>query len=382
MALAVREQTRTMQEALRFLRYLQQRARRDGASYNSTTLREAWRQSDSRDQDRFRDVCESITGDSVFWCDDCGDPVWEQSWHGTTGDDTEVCDRCLGEYYYCSHCEQYYSESHQHEHGSFCSVPQPRFRFPLADGRSVGSDESIDVETPAGLISDAGMKEIAEYVYRQANSYGMYSQVLNNMDHEWTNKSGNFTKRIAKLALQQGHKIDPQILSEIGNLARANSSSGKTYRLTFSRDLNADASEWFHGGSCWWTDYAESRCALKQCGGLGVRTFDDWDTVTGRAWIVPLKEREDYYGQRGLALCDDPMDADAFVVFNAYGPDGYEFARLVAQLTGWSYRKLGFSCRPMYVNNNSGFLVAPQQVCERTEELSFHVNLNCGCEHD
>jgi hypothetical protein len=53
-------------------------------------------------------------------------------------------------------------------------------------------------------------------------------------------------------------------------------------------------------------------------------------------------------------------------VFNGYGDlSGYVPARIVAHMAGMTYRKIGFDCSPMYVNNNSGYLVASEEIAER-----------------
>ena len=56
---------------------------------------------------------------------------------------------------------------------------------------------------------------------------------------------------------------------------------------------------------------------------------------------------------------------DAYIVFNGYGElSGYAGARIVASMNGMTYRKIDFSAEPMYVNNASGYLVAPEEIAK------------------
>lgn len=369
---ALTDEQRRMRSAASFVHYLRYQARGD---WRSSTLREYWQASETDDRERFTALAERIASYTVYWCDDCGEPVFRKGWHGSTHEDTDVCQSCLDNYYWCDDCGGYYSESH--DHTSQCDAPHPRFRFPLADGRTVGSDDLFDVATPSGVISDTGIEAVAEFVYGKLSSYNLYKKIKLDMDREWTNRSGNFTKRLAKLALQQGYKLEPPVLAEVGNIARSHS-GGSSYRVAFTRDLNAPAEDFAHPNSCWWTSESESRCALKQEGGLGLRTFDADGNVHARAWVLPLARQRDAYGVNGFELTDDPVGADAFVLFNTYHIDGYEAARMLAQITGLSYRKISFACDPMYVNAG-GFLIAPVQDCERTSDLHFEISLECGC---
>ena len=370
--------TDEIRAAIRFVRYLRGPVWQDADWHHCRQLRDAWHECNDSPS-RFQEVCESVNGNHrIEWCDDCDEPTWARAFYGGTGDGTRVCGVCFNEHYhYCDECEAYYDEPHSHQSGSLCEVPEPEFEFPLADGKSVECDVLLDVETPAGLISESGIQAVADYLYGELSWYGIFAHVRHpDFSHDWTNKQGNFPKRVAKLALQHGYKLSPPVMAHVGNIARAHTSSGTTHRVEFTRDLNADAENFAYEGSCWWGSEYHSRCALKQMGGFGIRTFDTPGRVSGRAWLLPLKNNGE-----SVRLVDDgdPMDADAFVIFNAYEHEGYEFARIVAQLTGMSYRRIQFQCNPMYVNNAAGYLVAPAQVCQRIMHLGFDIVLRCGC---
>jgi hypothetical protein len=173
-------------------------------------------------------------------------------------------------------------------------------------------------------------------------------------------------------------KLSPEILAQVGCIARDNSGSQSSFAVEVTRDLNQDASDFYHDGSCWWTDYAESRCALKTNGGFGLRTFTEWNGVSGRAWVMPLRQLP--HGSLGPTF--DTVNPDAFMVFNGYGDlSGYAAARIMAHMTGGTYRKTDFSCEPMYINNKSGYLIAPEEIAGQYEgkgvypDVSTHADL-------
>ncbi len=139
------------------------------------------------------------------------------------------------------------------------------------------------------------------------------------------------------------------------------------------------AYEFGNEGSCWWGEYGDSRCALKSNGGFGLRSFSAdgsgyYGGVTGRAWVLPL--RWDLPEQHGnLTPTFETMTPDAFAVFNGYGDlSDYTAPRIMAHLAGWTYRKISFSCSPMWVNSG-GYLVAPEDtVRQQGDSLRLSVD--------
>lgn len=383
MALSVSEWTTAptspeMREAARFVHYLRHAA----SDHRSFELYDWWRAYSALDDSsaRFTQVAVQVSGERVYWCEECGKPHWSWSFFGyARGISLDVCEGCLEEFYYCDDCDEYDREPHEHEdedEDSWCQAPNLEFRFPCAsaEGGFIAHDDRTLIDMPAGLVSAVGMSEIARYVYNRTNWIGGFDHVLHgDFSPEWVNKHGNMTKRLAKFYLQHGYKLSPEHLAEVGNIARRHTCTETRFEVEVTRDLNLPAADFFYGGSCWWGGYARGRCALKQCGGLAIRTFDG-HLVSGRAWIMPLRRN----GSE-LTLHEHAHDADAFCLFNTYGQDGYQLARLVAQMTGMSYRKVNLVCKPMYINDNKGFLIAPEQICQQTTELAFKVVVRCEC---
>lgn len=351
-------------------------------------------------------ACDECFSDNYSSCDYCGD-VFDYEHLTTTMEDHSVCDSCLaGNYLYCEDCDGYYHESDEaeHRHGRCdCDPPDLSVRFPQSDGTTLSEDERVAVSLPAGTISEEGIKSIARLIhthamettvfdddgslseegYRLRNTWWNLAGDVAGMDTRWQTKEGNFTKRLSKLA-HKNHalKLPPTLVTQVGNIARDNS-QGSEIEIEFTRDLNLPAEDFYHEDSCWWQSYSESRCSLKSNGGIGLRTFGGtkWEPVSGRAWVMPLRADED----GALHPTFDAVSADAYMVFNGYGDlQGYTPARVVAGMTGMTYRKINFDCSPMYINGNSGYLVASEEIAERyaaTGRLSLYVDSHSNLYH-
>lgn len=355
-------------------------------------------------------ACESCFEDNYRSCDDCGSVRHFDDMYYVG--DSYVCEGCINSNYsHCDECDTYYHHdySSDHRHGG-CDCDPPTLAVQMRHGEAtLTEDDRVTISLPSGMISEEAMRSIVRLVQNHANDIytavyqSLYEEVLEaggnpysiyenkdlqaadaernkwwnfapevfRMDPNWQTREGNFTKRLSKLAHKsQGLKVAPDLLTKIGNIARENS-VGSDYEVEMTRDLNLPAENFYHEDSCWWQSYSESRCALKNNGGIGMRTFNDYGSVSGRAWVMPLRLVE---GDR-LEPTFDGLAPDAFMVFNGYGDlSGYTPARLVAQMAGMTYRKVGFDANPMYVNNNNGYLVTSEEIASKYPAGS-HVSL-------
>lgn len=330
-------------------------------------------------------VCETCYQDHYTSCSDCGNIVGYDSTTGTLHDES-VCGRCLDNYSFCDDCDGYYHHNYsdQHSHGG-CDCESPAQVFTMRNGDAViAQDERFTIGLPAGVISDEGMYQIAALIrsqqyevdastdpdYALRTKWYVFASAVQEMDSHWQTKEGNFTKRLSKLAHKsQGLKIPADVLTKVGNIARAQS-NGADLAVEVTRDLNQSAADFYHEDSCWWQSYSESRCSLKSNGGIGLRSFTTYGGVSGRAWIMPLRLDE----HDNLQPTFDSMTADAFIVFNGYGDlEGYAPARIVAQMAGMTYRKVNFSNSPMYVNGDSGYLVASEDIAAKYTDSSLRL---------
>lgn len=370
-------------------------------------------------QDRFLDYLRTIVADpgslreAIGFCTACGYPELEQymaqardsidheiicescaeEWNRCarcsnlypcreltiTLDEHPVCESCQNDYYtYCNDCGGYYddkdAEDHEHarRYDDCCESPQLTFAIRNDGQEPLKSDTQTAVELPSGIISEQGLDQISNYLYfKDSRKYSVLSD-LSCLGDEWQTKDGNFAKRLSRHAYNNFKiKLPPEVLSQVGVLARDHSTT-VGIKVEVTRQLNNSADYFYHEDSCWWESYSESRCALKTNGGFGMRSFHAHDDyLTGRAWVMPLK-----LGNRGhLVPTFETLNPDAYAVFNGYGDlSGYAAPRVLAHMTGLTYRRIDFGCEPMYVNASS-YIVANEAVAQQYEKTGLRLNV-------
>ena len=318
-------------------------------------------------EDGDREVCESCLG-RYETCDDCEELVRDTS--SVEYGDRYVCETCIDDHYYwCDDCDCYYGEEHDHR-DCCCESPKQEFYLRIKDG-SISQDERLTVTLPEGITS-TGFYQIRDLVYSHVRSLeapptGWRRAVEKirgeTIGAEWVTDKGTLPKRISRfLHREAGISLPATVLAEIGNVAKRDARSGE-FHVEVTRDLNLDASEFAHGGSCWWTEYAVSRCILKTNGGFGLRSFGSDGWATGRSWVMPMKRQLSGPILTPTFNTDDP---DAYVVFNNYGDLDEGLGPVVfAHMLGWVPRRIDFSVDDMWVNHDdargirSGHLITP-----------------------
>lgn len=320
-----------------------------------------------------------------------------------TGNWREVAPDAPGAYFYCSGCRL--------PEKSKCQPRQPQFEFPalcLGPEEKLQADRIREVTVGGGEVTEQGLVSIRTLVRTKTTGTDIYSSGIDlteiqtdDFDRRWQNADGNMPKRIAKILLVGRHmKLTEDLMAEIGNLAKQYTSKPGTHRISLTRNINLPRAEFVNDNSCWWSDYWYSRCTLKSLGGLGIRLWTadrrGGDVPVGRAWMIPLAQAtgEDRYSY-GAWKPDAPLPAPAYIIFNAY--DGrtsqdraelFDFARIIAQMTGKSYRKVAFTAPNMYINGatlgtdtqSKGVLIAEQSVCSVYNKVEIiRVPNQCSC---
>lgn len=324
---------------------------------------------------------------NVFFCFDCGNPEWVSNTIQASNT-RRVCNSCRisNRYVYCEECDFWYRrvnyDSHMRNH-TCCDSPTAAKTFQVknADG-VVSNGERFNVTLPAGEISDEGIGEIANIVRNrqyytlireEQTNWRLLSNSLAELGNKWQTKQGNYAKRLSSMAYKKyGLKLSSETMSSIGTTA-SNHSRGVDYIIDLSRDLNRSAGYFANSGSCWWGSYSRSRCLFKTHGGFGMRAMREGDTSPyGRAWVLPLKKVE----SGALKPTFETLEPDAYVVFNGYGTlANYAPARVLAHMTGMTYRKIRFEFYSMYVNSDSGYLVAPEDIANSYTDGSLILNV-------
>lgn len=340
------------------------------------------------------EVCRSCIRRYYVECIGCQELNHRNDMTDIQGD--HVCESCLsngsieaatcegcGTYFYTDNMlyvedRGYYCSDHQPREASVCKPTHLAFEFPAlcTPQKSIKNDEIVTVTVAHGEVSNVGMGEIRNLIYKRTggtnrNYDGLNLHELANeetFDRTWQTKEGNFPKRLAKHMLtERSMKLTEELMAEVGNIAKAyTSQTGKTH-ISLTRNLNLPASQFCNDGSCWWTDYATSRCEAKAYHAFGVRGWaveddDQLDQPISRAWLIPLSvTATNRFGPTHV------LPADAYVLFNAYGMEVLPFARIVAGMTGKSYKKIAFRGDHMYVNGEVGVLIAEQSVCDAVD---------------
>lgn len=326
---------------------------------------------------RVDSLCNNCNG-----CSDCCE-CSHCSWCDNYVDSDDICNECSR----CTRCCEC------PECGRECQAPHLHFRFPADGHGTIEQDERFHVELPKGIIDERGLSHIIRQVridievqfrddpdrysreveMKFYRDYDAIEKAVEEVGPQWQARRGNFTRRLSSALYKKGIKITPATLTEIGNIARQHSSGEASWDIEITRDLNQCASAFYHEGSCWFGDgeYANSRCALKAWGGLAIRTFvqHQWgESISGRAWIQPLNED---------LLPTHKTTSHAYVVYNGYGElGGYIATRIVAHLTGMSYKKISFTSPQQYINGETGYLVAPEDTCAETTELCLDSDMH------
>jgi len=328
----------------------------------------------------YRTVCDDCL-DSYPSCDRCDEHVPDSDIYSVYCGNEHVCSSCFDYYNYCDSCDYYvHSDDEDHYHDTDSSsdcCDSPAIHFVMPNGTP--QDETIEVTLPDGLITASGMEAIRTLIYQEipynSEQWLLRDRLISaswNVGMEYVSKDGKYSKRIAKyLHKTWGEKAPDALLSKIGQAAQK-SSVGGTKRVAFTRQLNLPADEFYHEGSCWWTEYSHSRCTLKSNGGLGIRTFDENGYVSGRAWAFPLR-----LDGTKLVPTFDTTSAVAFVVFNGYGElsEADQGRVLAATMEGWASKRVSFDPGNMYVNNG-GFLVGPSDILEGRDWMEFSTDLH------
>ncbi len=322
-------------------------------------------------------ICEFCRDEYYNPCDSCGG-LYNNDRIVATLDEANVCRSCRSRYYtYCEDCDGYYpdNESDEHDHYSddgCCESPQPQFTVPNDGAEPLANDTRAAFTLPAGTISSAGIQAIKDYL-RRCGLYELYYN-LAEIDDQWQTREGNYAKRLSRYAYKAHQiRLSPKVMSQVGCLARDHSNAA-TMEVEVTRDFNQPAGYFYHEDSCYWGGYSESRCVLKTSGAFALRSFHG-GCLSGRAWVLPLRRPPAGQGTT-LGPTFATMDADAFAVFNGYGDlGGYAAARIVAHMAGYTYRKIGFSCGPAYINAG-GYLVAPEEIAEQYTNGSLHLSVD------
>lgn len=341
-------------------------------------------------------VCARCLSRSYFNCQDCDNyaSTYDRVRISNLGHICEDCWNNSSSYHRCEGCgynyhdddgayrdDNWYCESCTPDEptGSGCASRNLTFTFPAlcTPQRSVQNDEIIPVTIGIGEVSGDGLQSVVNAIYRESGNV-LHLPEIRNMDATWQSKEGNFPKRLAKLIAGHNIKLSDSLMAECGNIAKAHVSKIATSFISLTRNLDMDPSAYENEGSCWWGEFSYSRCELKAWNGYAVRTWtsptaDQNGRPESRAWLLPVEIDE-----HGRVITKPTLAPNAYLLFNAYGElEMLPFARIIAGMTGKSYKKIGFEMHA-YINSGA-VLIAEQSICDKLNSIYLPEIADCGC---
>lgn len=315
-----------------------------------------------------------------------------------------ICNVCYAQhddYRHCGNCGNDFREADRGRNAHYCFSCSPPdksacisrgaldFVFPARTTahEAISAEQLAEIVVSGGTIGSTARQSIYREIYNATEKIDPYGYRLRGIAvaelietpssfSVWQTKEGNFSKRLAKLVYQKYNlKLDEELMARIANIAQQYASKEKHHHIAFTRDINRSPQEFVNVGSCWWAGYSISRCHFKELGGIAIRTFENGNEKRpiSRAFIIPLSK---------TLRPTLNIPASAYFVFNAYGLELFEFARIIAQMTGLSYGRVtteGPAREHLYINNNSGALVAEQSLIVPNQHIRIAVRKTCTC---
>lgn len=241
------------------------------------------------------------------------------------------------------------------------------------------------LEMPKGLISPSGIVALVTFIASQelkegdwqaenpTNERRFLPALPEDWDYSWviTGKGdyvGTFPKRVAKYYYTQLNLRCPRrFLEQVGNIAKAHSETGFTYRFDVVNRFTWRSGDFGDSGSCYWGGHSYAKVMLVDNGGQAIRFFDDSDKGIARAWLVPIEEK--------------------YILFNGYGLSTLDIARIFAQWQGLSYKKIDLANNDqtggtLYINSGAGYLVGNQADIDGIDAYDFEWDgAEYQCEH-
>jgi hypothetical protein len=159
---------------------------------------------------------------------------------------------------------------------------------------------------------------------------------------------GTLPKRISSYYYKHCDKlsIHPNILAEIGQKMSQNLPAEK--EIIFDLDTRLEWKPGLFGestGSCYWQSKCGSRYYIKDHNGGALRFFNKSGRGIARCWFLPVK---------------GDNNNDVIVMFNNYGWALYSMVRVLATMSGLSYKKVEFSSTDgiLYLNSSDDCYIA------------------------
>jgi len=238
-------------------------------------------------------------------------------------------------------------------------------------------DEKVIVTQSSKDVSDSGVKEIHRYLNTEL---GLLCWFPCDWSWDWVYTDGKYRGKLpnrvaAWIKSYYGLKLTSEQRSMLGNIARKHLCTKDCYTVDFTDEFDWEAGDFGDLGSCFWDANAAAREVMEENGVLAIRFYDEDGKGFGRAWLYELS-------------------TNAWVLFNAYGPEcaeaAFVFSMQMDKDTGetWTYKELdyltvdGISHGLVYINGCPQIIYkggyGPKNQVDLDWDVPYRLCENCG----
>ncbi len=167
---------------------------------------------------------------------------------------------------------------------------------------------------------------------------------------------GTFPKRVAKYLYRlHATKLTADQLGVLGSKVAEHCERNASYTFDFTDRFDWNAGDFGDRGSCFWGSNSEARAMLENNCAMAVRFYKD-GAGYARAWVAST--------MRGA------------IVFNGYGLETLQIARILAHNWGAYYKKIylannGEDTSTLYINGGAGYIVGSQDSIDGMDSFDF-----------
>lgn len=168
---------------------------------------------------------------------------------------------------------------------------------------------------------------------------------------------GTFPKRVAKYLYQKhGRKLSSTQLGELGTEVSTHCERNKSYTFDFTDSFDWDAGDFGDDGSCFWSCRTGAREMLEVNGARAVRFYDKDGEGYARAWVAPVD--------------------NGWIVFNGYGLESLQIARILSHYWGAYYKRAMLvnnseDSGVLWINGGAGYVIADQADCKDSYDFGW-----------
>ena len=210
---------------------------------------------------------------------------------------------------------------------------------------------TISHNVPGGILDNMGIYEIRDLLNFQV----FPDDRVFPDDWNWSimvkgkgEYVGSLAKRIGKFVFQSGKKkLSNDLLGKIGSIINAHTNKKTEYNFDFTGKFDWCSGDYGDSGSCYWGCHSGAKDLLQNNNCLAIRFYDEDKNGYARAWLQPIEN-------------------GSYVLFNGYGEETINCARILADFLNLSYRKIsidnnGESGGQIWINGGMGYVVGKEE---------------------